>query len=99
MATSRVMATSFCPFCGRVLNRYSCPIHGIVRGESVLAEPVSAPITGASPYLGEHSDLSGLSDDDHGQYWHGSSHNSITVSDTEPTSPTTGDIWIDTSGL
>ncbi len=45
----------------------------------------------------DHGVLTGLTDDDHTQYALVSGTRTITVSTSEPTSPATGDLWVDTS--
>jgi ElaB/YqjD/DUF883 family membrane-anchored ribosome-binding protein len=45
----------------------------------------------------DHGSLTGLGDDDHPQYVLGVNTHTLTVSATEPTSPSIGDLWVQTS--
>jgi hypothetical protein len=81
-----------CPVCDKRMRRGACPIHGHVRIPTATS---SAESTASAVGISDHGSLSGLTHDDHTRYWDGAAGRTMTVSDTEPSSPQVGDIWID----
>jgi hypothetical protein len=54
-------------------------------------------ISFSSVFTTDHGSLTGLGDDDHPQYVLGVNTHKLTVSATEPTSPSVGDLWVQIS--